>query len=115
MNFSKYSIWKGSGAFVWALALAMLIFTEAIYIFIHISLLHKWSSSSSVLVAMLTLPFSIGVNIYRKLVRNVLELKDDLLIQSCSFRFACVVLTAYALAFNIIIDSLLNYYRISPK
>jgi hypothetical protein len=116
MKAANYSIWKGKGgAITWMLALVMLISTELLCLYFQISVSHKWSSPIVLLAIMLTLPFSVGVNIYRKLVKDILRLQEDPLIRSCSFNLACVVLTANAVAFMIVVESFLTYYRACPK
>jgi hypothetical protein len=107
------SIWHGRSAVVWAVAVLCLILSEALLIYTKFHDTPHWALSAFYLPLMITLPFSVGVNLFRKVTRLPAIVSDGAAVDACSLYFSSMVLVANAVVFMCIADSLL--WRFRPK
>lgn len=117
MKRAKYSIWRGNGIVLWALAAICLGLTEALFLYIRIwkDSVSLWSMSALYIPIMVTLPFSVGVNIFRKFTKLSAIQNDSAMINACSLYVACMVLVAQATVFICIADHFMRPYHIGLK
>jgi hypothetical protein len=94
MERAKYSIWRGNGIFVWALAAICLGLTEALFLYVRVwkDSVSLWSMSALYIPIMVTLPFSTGVSFYRKFTKLSEILNNNAMVDSCSLYVASMVL-----------------------
>lgn len=107
------SIWRGGPAIVWAIGTSCLVLSEILLIYTKFGNAPQWALSAFYLPIMITLPLSVGVNVFRKLTRIPAIITDGAAIDACSLYLACVVLVANSVVFMCIADCLLWHCR--PK
>jgi hypothetical protein len=113
MKNKQVSIWHGRAATVWSGAVLFWVLSEALLVYVGLGNTAGWSMRALYLPIMISLPISVGVNVFRKVTRLPAIMSDDATIGSCSLYFAYVVLTANAVVFMCIADCLLS--RHGPK
>lgn len=113
MKKPRYSIWSGPAAFVWALGSICIVLAECIVLYVKISRSHFgwWSMSVLFVPIMMSLPFSTGINFFRKFTRLRGIEGDRATIDTCSLYVACIVLVANAALLICVADNFLVKYQ----
>src|ERR1700721_1966092 len=99
MKKKQFSIWRGSAAVVWAFAGLSWILLEALLVYVKFGNIPVWSMRALYLPIMISLPLSVGVNVFRKVARLPSIMSDGATMDACSLYFANVVLVANAVVF----------------
>jgi hypothetical protein len=109
----KHSIWNGKPAILWAIATICFILAEGLLLYVRIwrSPSNGWTISDLYVPLMISVPYSTGVNLFRKFTKLPAIMNDRAMVDACSLYVASLVLVTNATLFICIADCLLRQYH----